>query len=184
MNQALLERARIYHALDDPARAAAMLDAVEPRLRAALPPGHIAFASLALERAQVAEALGELERARELADLAVGMADDVLREGGESPDFVAICLRRRSGLRLKLGRIPEAVADAARACDLLRQAIPPGARVSTLGRAHLALAVALRAQGRHAEARDSGRAALEHLESALGPNHPETRTAGLIAAGQ
>ena len=182
MNQALLERARIYRDLADHARAAEVLDAVEPRLQAALPPDHIAFASLATDRAQLAEAQGDLERARELADRAVAMAEGVFTKGGESPDFLAICLRRRSGLRLKLGRVPEAVADAARARDLLQPEIPSGARVSTLGRAHLALALALHAQGRHLEARDSARAALEHLESALGPNHPETRAAQQIVA--
>jgi tetratricopeptide (TPR) repeat protein len=181
MNQALLERARIYRDLGDHAKAAVMLNTVEPRLRTALPPGHIAFGALAIEQAQLAEAQGDLERARELADLAVAMADGVFAKGGESPDFVAICLRRRSGLSLKLGRVSEAVSDAARARDLLQQVIPPGSQVSTLGRVHLALAVALHAQGRHTEARNSSRAAVEHLESALGPDHPETRTARQVA---
>jgi hypothetical protein len=181
MNQALLERARIYRDLGDHAEAAVMLNTVEPRLRRALPPGHIAFAALTTEQAQLAEARGDLQRARELADLAVAMADEVFAKGGESPDFVAICLCRRSGLSLKLGRVSEAVSDAARARDLLQQVVPPGSRVSTLGRAHLALAVALHAQGRHTEARHSSRAAVEHLESALGPDHPETRTARQVA---
>jgi serine/threonine-protein kinase len=184
MNQALLERARVYRDLDDHGRAAGMLDEVEPRLRAVLPPGHIALAALTTERAQLAEAQGDLERARELADQAVAMADDLFAKGGESPDFLAICLRRRSGLGLKLGRLPKALSDAARARDLLQQVIPPEARVSTLGRAHLALALALRAADRHPEARDSARAAVEHLESALGPDHPETRTARQVAASQ
>jgi hypothetical protein len=55
INQTLLRLARIARAEQDYNRFLATLDAVEPRLRSALPSGHYAFAALAAERSQTLE---------------------------------------------------------------------------------------------------------------------------------
>ena len=154
-----------------------MLETVEPRLRRALPDGHPALAALASEQAQQAVATGDPGRAHTLADQGVGMADATFRKNGQGADLLAVVLLRRSEVRLKSGRVADATADAERARDLLTQSTPPDARLSTIGRAHLALARALAAQGRLEDARSSARTALEHLQSALGPKHPETQSA-------
>jgi eukaryotic-like serine/threonine-protein kinase len=182
MNQALLERNRIYRVRGDLSQAASMLDAVMPRLTRSLPSGHPAFAALVSEQALLADAGGDFTRALPLADQAVNMADAAFTTHGTGVDFLAVALLRRAGTRLRAGRPADAAVDAARARDLLQRGVAADTRFSTLGRAHLALALALQAQSRHAEASDSARVAVEHLESALGADHPETRTARQLAA--
>jgi hypothetical protein len=58
----------------------------------------------------------------------------------------------------------------------------PGIFSSYLGRAYLALARALDAQGKRDEARAAGRSATEQLQNALGPDHPDTRSARQLAS--
>jgi tetratricopeptide (TPR) repeat protein len=177
IDQTLLERARIYRDHGDFVQAAAMLAAVEPRMRATLPAGHIAFAALTTEHARLANAAGDVEHAQRFADEAVALVEAAFASGRAGGDFLAGCLVTRSAIRLKLARAADAAADATRARDLLRQAAPTDARLSSIGRASLALRRALQAQGRHDEARMVLRTAFEHLESAAGPDHPDTRSA-------
>ena len=183
MDQTLFERARIYRERGDFARAAAMLSALEPRLRASLPPGHIVFAALTCDRARLANAAEDLDRANRFADEAIAMAEGLVAGGRAPGDFLAGCLVSRSIIRLKRGRATEAAADAARARDLLQAAAPSNARLSTIGRAYLALGRALDAQRRSDEAHAALRAAVDHLESAAGPDHPDTRRARELANG-
>ena len=61
IGQSLLLRAQIYTDRGDLSRATAMLDEAEPRLRRRLPAGHIAFASLASNRALIAQGRGDLQ---------------------------------------------------------------------------------------------------------------------------
>jgi hypothetical protein len=60
---------------------------------------------------------------------------------------------------------------------MLQQSAQPGAFSSDLGRAYLALGRAIQAQGKRNEARTALRSAAEHLDSALGSKHPDTRIA-------
>jgi len=177
INQSLLMRAKIYRDQHDFTRAAAMLDEVEPRLRRNLPAGHYAFGSLDSERALIALARGDVRTAMELADQAVTIVEAAVKAGGQGVGLLHILLIRRSTIELA-GRHPDqAAADAARAVSLLQAAAQPGTFSSTLGRAYLALGLALQAQGNRAEARTAFRSAAEHLQSALGPDHPDTRSA-------
>ncbi len=84
-SQALLHRTRIYGAKGDLGRAEQMLSELEPRLRN-LPPGHIAFVVLASERSLNAQAAGDLTKALELANQAVGLAQASAKTVGVSPD--------------------------------------------------------------------------------------------------
>jgi len=52
-----------------------------------------------------------------------------------------------------------------------------------LGRAYLALASAVYAQGKRDEARAAARSGAEQLQSALGANHPDTLSARQLAEG-
>jgi serine/threonine-protein kinase len=181
INQSLLERARIYRDQRDLARAEAMLAEVEPRLRRNLPAGHIAFASLASERALIAQAAGDLGAALRLASQAMDIAEASVKAGRQGADFLPTLLLRRSDLKLQLRRPDEAAADATRGLSLLQTAAQPGTFSSTLGRAYLTLGRALQAQGKPEEARAALRSAVQHLQSALGPDHPDTRAARQLA---
>ena len=63
---------------------------------------------------------------------------------------------------------------------MLQQA-QPGELSSSNGRAYLALARVLSAEGRGVEARAAAQRALEQLQKALGPQHPDTRAAEQLA---
>lgn len=177
IRQSLLALASIYRAQGDLARAESMLSQVEPRLRRALPPGHIAFASMTSEQALLSQARGQLASALTLATEAVAITQASVDAGGQGSDFLPAVLVRRADLLLQLERPDDAAADAARALAMLQKSAPPGTLASTLGRAQQALGRALLAQGKRQEAIAALRAAVEHFEAAFGVEHQETRNA-------
>ena len=181
VNQSLLLRGTIYRAQGDVARAKQMLTEVEPRLRQALPPGHIAFASLISERAQNARAGNDLKAALDLSNEAVGMVEASLKKGGQGAEGLPTFLIRRADLELQLGRPLDAANDAGRGLRLLLQAAPAGTFSSRIGRAYFVFARALDAQGKQNEARNAARSAVEHYQNALGPDHADTRAARQLA---
>jgi serine/threonine protein kinase len=176
-NQALLVRARIYRGQGNLARAEAMLSEVEPRLRRALPPGHLAFARLATEYSLLASARGDFSAALRLANQAVAIAEASMKAGRGGDEYLSSALVPRSDIDLLLGRADEAATDAARALDVLKKFEEPGTFSSDLGHAYCALGRALQAQGKSTEARVAFHSAAENLQGALGSNHPDTRSA-------
>jgi tetratricopeptide (TPR) repeat protein len=158
----------VYLRLGDLARAAATLAELEPR-ETRLPPGHYRLASLASQRALLAQARGETEAARAGHDRAIALS--------EKRDAQGLHVLRRSIFALEDGRAEQARADAERALALEEGAAAPGTFSSRVGLAHLVLARALRAQGKLADARAAATAAREHLEPSLGADHPDTRAA-------
>jgi serine/threonine-protein kinase len=165
--QALLQLAGIYREQGDGARSAAALEELEPLLRRALPPGHLAFGSLMLQQALTAQATGRLPDALELVDRAYAIADASSRGGGPA-DFVPRVLVGRSELRHAAGRFAEAAADARLALEQFARVAPRGMATTHLGDAHLALGRALAAQGKADEAGIELQEALRHYEGALG----------------
>lgn len=181
INQSLLERARIYTAQHNPSRAAAMLAQVEPRLRQSLPAGHYAFATLASAKALNALASGDIPTAMMLADRAVSIDEATINAGGEGRYYLPILLINRSKAALAASRPEQAVADASRALSLSQAGTKPGTYSSIQGSAFLALGRALQSQGKLGEARSAFRSASQHLQSTLGTNHPDTRSARQMA---
>jgi serine/threonine protein kinase len=177
MNQALLVLGRIYRERGDLTRAQAMLSEVEPRLRRALPPGHLAFSKLASEYSLLASARGDLPAALQLANKAVAIAETSIKAGRGGDDYLASALVVRSNINRQLGRADAAATDAARALDLLKKSEEPGAFSSDLGHAYYTMGRALQAQGKTEEARAAFRSATENLQGTLGPDHPDTRSA-------
>jgi hypothetical protein len=78
---------------------------------------------------------------------------------------------------LKVQRHEQAAADAIHALQLLDVQTESGTHSSNIGRAYLALALSLKAQGKSSESQDAVHHALQHLQDTLGPAHPDTRTA-------
>ena len=177
VNQALLELARIYRQAGDYGRSTAMLDQVEPRLRADLPPGHYAFSSLASERELTALAAGDLPAATRFSRQAAEILQAAIKNGKQGAQFLPALLGRQSKLELKLGQTDQAEADAAKQLSMVQSSFEPGQYSSNLGYAYLNVAMALQAQGKTAEARQAFRSAAGHFEKALGPDHPDTRSA-------
>jgi tetratricopeptide (TPR) repeat protein len=177
LNQALLERARIYRDLGDIAQSDAMLKEVEPRLRQDLPPSHYAFAVLEIEQAQNKFRRGDLDDALRMADDAVAINERSMKIGGQGSDALPGLLLNRSTIELKTGGRDQAAADAARAVKLLQMQAEPGTFSTQLGRSYLALGNALKAKGRSDEARQAFRSSATHFENALGHDHPDTLSA-------
>jgi len=183
LNQSLFVRASIYRQAGDLARSAEMVSELEPRLRRSLPAGHLAFASLGMEQAAIAQSRGDLESAFAQVSRAVAMADASIQAGGgDGADYIPTLLLRRSTLELDMGRTDEAASDAARALQLVRRNASPGAFSSRVGLALLAVARARKAQGNRDEARAASHSAIEHLETTLGAAHPDVRAARQLAA--
>ena len=139
-------------------------------------------ASLALQQALNAQAAGDLPAALDLSNQAVTIGEASVKAGRQGAAYLPIFLVRRSDIERQVHRTDEAAADAARAVSLLQAAAQPGTSSSNLGRAYLALGRALQAESKLDEARAGFRSAAEQLQSTLGPDHPDSRSARQFAA--
>jgi serine/threonine protein kinase len=171
--QALLLEAGAYRQRGDLDRAAALFDEAEARLRQALPPGHGAFASLTLQRANIALARGQLDEARTLTTDALARAE-AASQGG---DLISAALLRRAQIALAAGATAEAREDARRALDAELRRTPAGQQSSRLGRVYLTVGEAARAAGDEAGGRAALAEAAAHLDATLGPDHRDARRA-------
>lgn len=158
-------------------RAAALFDDAEVQLRQRLPPGHGAFASLTLQRANIALARGQLLEARRLADEALAKAEAV----GPGDELVSGALLRRAQIEIAAGDGEGAVADARRAVEAEVRRSSPGQLSSRLGRMYLTLAEAQRAAGLDTEMQTTITTAVQHLEATLGPAHLDSMRARRLA---
>jgi tetratricopeptide (TPR) repeat protein len=180
VNQSLILRGSIYRERKQLQPAIEMLVELEPRLRKALPVGHMAFASLAIEKGLNAQASGDLVRARQLLNQAKEIIEASVAAGRQGADFVPTLLLRSSSLAVQEQRADAAVADAERALMLLKVANPSQRASSLLGRAYFAVGQALKAQGKVSEARSAMQLAAKHFETALGPKHADTLAARIF----
>ncbi len=174
LTHALFLRNFVYSLQRDLPAAARTMVEIEPRIRES-PPDHYYHTTLAYNRAMLAQARGDAAGARAAFERALSLMDEQ-----DSP----VILLRRSAFALAQGELAMAEADAARALAVSRRNAEPGARSSRVGLSHLALARALRARGKHAEAAAAAAEAMPHLETALGADHPDTRAARELAAGR
>jgi eukaryotic-like serine/threonine-protein kinase len=177
VNQVLLLQASIYRSKGDIHSAGRVLSEVEPRLHRTFPAGHLVFASLASERALNAQAAGDLPLALQRSEQAVAVVEALVKAGRQGADRLSILLTRRSEVELRIHRLDDAAADAARAVGLLQKNAEPGMFSSTSGRAYFALGRALQAKQKGEEACAAFRSAADHLARALGFDHPDARAA-------
>jgi len=178
VTQALLVRGSICRMLGDLECAEKRLAEMEQRVRKMLPPGHAAFSSIRFERAQLAQARGDLRAAKAGADEAVALAEANTQRAFYLPRL----LLRRSELEAQMQLWREAGADAAAALGMWQETVEPGTFSSAVGRCQLVLGKALEAEGRLAEARADFSSALLNLEPTVGADHPHTRDARLAAS--
>jgi tetratricopeptide (TPR) repeat protein len=193
VSQSLLNRAGLYRERGDLTRAAAALDELAPRLTRMLPPGHIAFAQLAMEQGLQARARGDLRAAAAFHDRAVAIAE----ASGQSAQYVPSNLFRRAELRLALNQADAARADVERGIVMEHRRLNPEAAAATasasasvraeeassrLGRAYLLLGQTLTAQGHRREAQTAFDTAVAHLTPTVGVDHPHTRLAQKLAS--
>ena len=176
VNQALLLRARIYRDQGKLSLSQAMLTEVEPRLRKALPLGHIAFATLAAEKALLALASRDAAALPEI-DEAIDIAEASVKAGRGGADYVPYLLIMRADIEREMGRAQAAADDATRALDVLQKSQEPGTYSNAVGRAYLSLARALEKEGKLQQAQAAFRSAAENLEHTLGSSHPDAVSA-------
>lgn len=180
-HRSLYVRAMIYLDQRDFTRAAAMLGQLEPIWRRQFSSGNMVFGLLASAQALLASGMGDSQKALRLADEAVAILEGSITANGQGADYLPIVLLRRVTVELEAARLVQAEGDAARALAQFQAAAPPGTFSSYIGSAYLSLGKALQAQGKTDEARAAFRSAAEHLQNALGPEHPDTQSAQQLA---
>lgn len=182
VNQLLLERARIYRDQGNYTQSDEMLAEVEPRLRKSLPTGHLAFAVLALEKAQNKASRADLKAAQILADQAVELVEASIKSGGDGSDSLGPFLYKRAAIEFEAGHTSQAIADASRSIKLIQADAEPGTFSVQLAQAYLTLGSALDGNGDHGEARDAFQSAAVHFEKTLGSDHPNAVKARQLAS--
>src|SRR5262249_44241564 len=113
-------------------------------------------------------------------DKAIGLADRAVSLAEPDPqalEWLERSLERRSALVLQMRRLEAATSDAERAVALALERTDPNSRSFHVGRAYLTLGRALAVRGKTVEARTALESAVQHLESTLGEDHPEARSA-------
>ena len=182
--QSLFVRANVYRTKGDLDAAARMLDEVEPWLRRSLPDGHIAFATLADQRALLAQARGDAAGALVLENRAIDIAEASGRNKREGSDNLRVYLVHRSedrtaartrgrGRRRRVARVGDR-GDGRAAGELFEH---QGLRVSGARPRRGRARPSRRGEGRvHV-----GGQAVEH---ALGADHTETQRARQLAQGE
>ena len=116
-----------------------------------------------------------------LSDQAVRIDEAAVKTGGEGIFYLPALLITRSAVELEASDADRAAADASRALGLSQARTEPGTFSSIEGSAFLALGRALLAQGKSEEAQAAFRSAAQNLQSTLGPDHPDTRSARQMA---
>jgi len=164
--------------LGDLARAETLLNDAEARFRSTVAPQCVCFASIAFERAELAQAKGDVAGASDWADKSVAIAETEPVRRDALPYF----LLRRAEFALTQERYDVAKADAAKSLEAFRPTLPPEARSAFLGRGYLTLARALIATNHSDEARDALVTAIEHLRPSLGAEHSKTKLAEKLLA--
>lgn len=168
--QSLFQLVALARLRGDPETAERRLTELDAAMRRSLSERDLRFAQLAMERALLASARGEADRARLEGDRAIALAEAGV---SKQPRYLRVLLLRRAELHLAAGRSEAVLADAERALALELEATEPGELSSHVGAAQLARGRALAALGRDAEARLAFRSAAEQLESTLGAEHPD-----------
>jgi serine/threonine-protein kinase len=177
VSQSLLMRAQAYRNLRDYARAEQVVSEAAPRY---LRPGQdpIGAASIAYERAMLAQARGETDAAVAAMNKAVAIAE----HRGTDRVALAVFLLRRADLDLELERFDAAISDARRAALLFVEVSGGGAPSSYVGRCYLVEGRALKASGSPKEAQGALSSALEQLRPTMGADHPQTKLAERLLA--
>ncbi|HEY6903798.1 MAG TPA: protein kinase [Candidatus Acidoferrales bacterium] len=181
LQTALFQLAEVYRAQSNLARSDKMLSQLGELLRRSMPPQHITFGYLALERAQNAQAAGDRQKAMEYANEAVAIAQAWKKNTHSSGFYEGTFLITRSTILLKSNRVDDALADADRAIPMLQQVAIPGSSSSDVGLAYLAKGRALQAEGKRDEALTAFRFADQQLEDSTGPDSPESHVARELA---
>jgi len=125
--------------------------------------------------------LPSVPSALRLANQAIDMLEGAAKAGKVGGHFLPSLYQRRAKVELQAGHPNDAATDMARAMNLLQKEAQPGTFSSTLGRAYLLLARTLQAQSKVDEARAAARSAMEHVQSTVGTDHPDTRSARQLA---
>jgi serine/threonine-protein kinase len=179
--QSLLDRARIYRAQHDLARAEAALAQVEPRMRKDLPPGNYGLSIIPAERGLIALEKNDLPTALRLMDQAIEIRQAAVKASGGGSFSLSGLYIDRSRIDLAMGRSAQAEADANLALAALHADQPASGVSSSVGLAWLAKARALASEGKSAQARTAASQALAQLQGSVGPDHPDTQSARRLA---
>jgi eukaryotic-like serine/threonine-protein kinase len=159
------------------AQATRQVDELEQRLRKRYAPQHYVFAELSSVRSSIALGRGDIPSAIRFAREAVETDEASIRRIGQCAALLSTLLVSKSAIDLKSGQREEAVSDARRAIKLLEDREDPSILSSNVGRAYLALALALDGESKPDEAQLAARKAYANLQTTLGSDQSDTQSA-------
>lgn len=175
-----IEGARAWCLTEAMSRCVEMTSKGRDHLTALLPPGHASFGNVALARARVAVALGDLPQARALLLEAVAVFD---ASGGRSAAGIrALALLART--ELQLGDLDAAETHAVRAVAQAGEMLAGFDHSEWLGSALVARGMVQKARGQGTAAQASWQAALTELQAATGETATATIEARTLLAGR
>ena len=173
--QSLFVRAQAHRQLDQLPQAEAILAEIESRAAGVWGDGHPGLISLALERAALATARGDIDAALTHVNEACAAAE---RTGDHYP--ISRTVLRRAALLVRKGEAESARADAERVLRLFQDVAQDGKSL-LVARAAVIHARALQLLGRDAEGRRQLALAADHFV-VVDRDHPEAREALELAA--
>lgn len=179
--QALTTLGRIRRDQRNFEAARALFAETEGLMRSHLPPTHFWFATLASERSLLAQAEGNSDLAMQLADKAVGMDEEMTKTDSEGASFLPRFLYRRAALEFERADLEKSELDVQRAINLLQQSLGRDALSFHFGECYITEGRILERQQKTDQARAAFHLAATNFEKALGPDHPQTRTAQYLA---
>jgi eukaryotic-like serine/threonine-protein kinase len=174
---ALLGQAGVYAEMGNADQAEALIEELRIALGGTIPSGPPALTVMQLT-GRIALLRGHLEEARRtLSDV---LAANLRQGRGNASAVMTRLYLADIALRLKQ---PDEAATLAQSALAEAQALQAGIRYSNrTGLSYLSLAEARLAQGHTNDARQTLTSALDHLQQALGPDHPATRRAIALEA--
>jgi eukaryotic-like serine/threonine-protein kinase len=177
----LIELERVYRDQRDFHRAEAALSQLEKLERTIVPADDSFFSIIDSERSLLSQAEGNLSGALASADQAVSSDEACVRSHRGGTAWLPLFLYRRAAVEVAVGQPEKAIEDARRSLKLLQSLVGKDAFSAHSGRAYVALGRALQAVGKKEEAQTAFHTAAQHFDKTLGPEHPESREAHILA---
>ena len=174
----LVNRAGTFMLTGDMDRASRELGSIEKQYSGLIPNDSVPAVTIRYIKGRIASARGDLEQAHQLLSSTIDFFEQ--RQMHVAP--VTRALNARAEVQMKRGELDAARIDAQRALEISRNLQATKAYSSLTGMSLLQLAE-VESAARDPKSKRLAAEALKHLSEALGPQHPDSLRAKILASG-